>query len=61
MESYEHVLMECPKVLSLDDKYRMRLLEFEIDLKHVIVSTKKHHQAAMFDLLEVLESNGIYF
>ena len=61
VESYEHVLMECPEVLSLDDKYRMRLLEFEIDLKHVIVSTKKHHQAAMFDLLEVLESNGIYF
>ena len=60
-ESYEHVLMECPAVLSLDHKYRNRILEFEMELKYVIVSTKKCHQSAVMDLLNVLEKNGVTF
>ena len=60
-ESYQHVLMECPGALDLDHRCRTRLLEFDKSIPEVLVSSKKDHQSAVFDLLGALEVQGVVF
>ena len=61
LESYEHVLMECPRVMELDHPSRTRLLEFDKSIPELLVSRKKKEQSAVFDLIGALEVRGAVF
>ena len=61
VESYEHVLMECPQVLDVHHKSRTRILEFDQKIQDVLVSRKKQVQSAVYDLIGELEVRGAVF
>ena len=61
VESYEHVLMECPQVLDVHHKSRTRILEFDQKIQDMLVSRNKQVQSAVYDLIGELEVRGAVF
>ena len=61
VESYEHLLMECPQVMDVNHRSRTRLLEFDKSTQELLVSRKKQEQSAVYDLIGALEVRGVVF
>ena len=61
LESYEHLLMECPQVMELNHPSRTRMLEFDKTIPELLVSRDRREQSTVYDLIGALEVRGVVF
>ena len=62
-QSLQHILLDCESILPLNWPQRVQILKFSANscLADVLVSTDEHAQAALIDLIQILEFIGMRF